>query len=556
MAKATAKIAKAPRSGSLYVSFEILQNGATLLNAERRVRRKGALALTAEGQTDLTIPYYPLPNQRHEFLRFDHGVPVLIAAHKWEGFCTSKGELIDIVRTDKGRREIPLHKGDYASICYEDLRVMVRIGPRRVAAKAPAKGTKSGYRRGLINHFFPTIEEKRMTLVGLMVASVIVGGFLFGLAKRPVVKPTRFDEITDTYMLPFVAPDHLRHGPEALQDNLDRRQLARSVIDYYQATTAILMGWEGGDARYLQPTSIELYQRLHADAAALRAEKFRRQEEVDRLQEMKSAAAIVAVPAVQGESMTGGMLRAIDKVVVMHQSFADILAAKREVGHAFSKDPEYSYDEYKSVNASKNEKAAEYLSKIRPWGRTPDEELMYREAEALAVVAARQQRKLTASRGSHPTSTPQPIGLGEGARFASFAYAVDFRLADEKLAKLEASEYGTAQPASGRATVREPLVGEIERDLIERFIQQHKFQLQLCYELALKRNELASGMMEWRWRIDSRGTISEIALVSSSIRDQRMTQCIRDKIAQWRFPRPRRGSVEISYPFEFAPSRG
>jgi hypothetical protein len=35
-----------------------------------------------------------------------------------------------------------------------------------------------------------------------------------------------------------------------------------------------------------------------------------------------------------------------------------------------------------------------------------------------------------------------------------------------------------------------------------------------------------------------------------------MEGCIRRKIATWRFPRPRRGAVEVSYPFEFAPSKG
>src|SRR4051812_48813293 len=80
---------------SLFVSFEVLQNGAALLHAERLVKRRGSLTLSSAAEGALVLPYYPLPNHHLEFIRFEKGVPILLAAHKWEGFCTSKGELID-----------------------------------------------------------------------------------------------------------------------------------------------------------------------------------------------------------------------------------------------------------------------------------------------------------------------------------------------------------------------------------------------------------------------------------------------------------------------------
>ena len=80
--------------------------------------------------------------------------------------------------------------------------------------------------------------------------------------------------------------------------------------------------------------------------------------------------------------------------------------------------------------------------------------------------------------------------------------------------------------------------------------------LQLCFELALRRNQNLKGSMEWQWRLDSRGKISEIELLDSTIQDRRMIRCVRKKIANWKFPRPKRGSVEIKYPFYFAPAKG
>ena len=110
--------------------------------------------------------------------------------------------------------------------------------------------------------------------------------------------------------------------------------------------------------------------------------------------------------------------------------------------------------------------------------------------------------------------------------------------------------------SSSTAVVDAPLHLTFDPNVVESFIRENKYQLQLCYELALRRNEVASGTMEWRWRIDSRGFISDVALLSSGIKDQRMATCIRQKISTWRFPRPRRGSVEVSYPFEFSPAKG
>jgi hypothetical protein len=182
---------------------------------------------------------------------------------------------------------------------------------------------------------------------------------------------------------------------------------------------------------------------------------------------------------------------------------------------------------------------------------------MYAEADAAARRAQNAQRRIAAAMGKRAQLDREddgPIAMPVGAKFASFVGGIDFSLADEKLYHLQASEYG--EPKAQHRGPKEPLVGQIDPNLIESFIKNNRYQLQLCYELALRRNELATGTMEWRWRIDSRGSISDVALVSSSIADQRMVECVKRKISAWRFPRPNRGSIEVSYPFEFAPTKG
>ena len=96
----------------------------------------------------------------------------------------------------------------------------------------------------------------------------------------------------------------------------------------------------------------------------------------------------------------------------------------------------------------------------------------------------------------------------------------------------------------------------MDKGAIRDYIEGNRYQLKLCYDVALRRDHAAQGTMEWSFRIDTRGQIYEIALISSTIKDEKMAQCIRQKLSKWRFPRPRHGSVEIRYPFQFAPAKG
>jgi hypothetical protein len=558
------RAAKAKRGASkmtgLDLHIEVLQNGATLVHKVKPLGRVGTLALTSASDGEFALPHYPIPQGKLEFLKRSGSGVTLIVDHQWEGFCTSKGELVHIERGDRGRQQLPLYKGDYASITHDDLRIMVKLIPHKKAKKAVGvKGTDARYRKGLVNLFFPTVEEKRGILLAALMALIILGGAGLGLKRRPVHRPAQLDQIGEPFMLPFIAPKHLETGPEALQENLDRRQNARSVLEYYQSFTAALMGWPHVDARLLLPTTIELYRDLHAAARAVASEKMRLQQEVDRLQGMKSDASVFPVPAVIGETMAGSMLRVIDKIDVMHAGLDKNLAAKREIIQTFPKDPEYSYEEYRNLSKV-DDKAQEYLSQIRPWQKFTDEEMMYAEAATLSKRAERVQRRMLRNKQASDMLSPDelpPIEIPAGAKFASFVGDVDMMELDEKIYQLQGSEYGVPQKVGpSAAIIKEPLVGQIDPKVVESFIRENKYQLQLCYELALRRNEGAAGTMEWRWRIDSRGSISDVALLSSSINDPRMATCIRQKISTWRFPRPRRGSVEVSYPFEFAPAKG
>jgi hypothetical protein len=559
----TLKTATKPRmvrsGGKLYAHVAVLQNGEPLVEATRKLRSHGTIAITSGSRGLLAIPHYPLPDGALDLVEMDKGRARLIVDAKWEGFCTSGGELVRLERSDRGRREVELGRGDYASIGRDDLRVMVRVDdrPRRRSfdQQDPVRALARDWRRSMIGHFFPSLEERRSLAIATLAALVVVGSFAAGLAMRPRGKPMSIEDIKDEYMVAFVAPEHLESAPETLQTNLDRSHFIHSVLVFYQAFTGLLIGAPRYDADLLLPTSVRLYEEVNAAAADALAVKRRKQQEIDGEQARLKDVAVLSVPSVLGESVSGRMLRTLDKIGIMQHAMALNLEAKRAIVPEFQADDPYDYDNYRDAPNGKkgNGKVPDAIKAIRVWEQSTDEEAMYLEAKDFATKArVIQNRQLPHGSTLTPLSAA-PLGLPDGSKYASFLGDIDFFLADEKLLQLQASEWGAPRKP---AKAKEALVGEIDPALIERYIKQNRYQLQLCYELALRRNEAASGTMEWRWRIDSRGVISDVALVASAIKDQSMIQCIQRKISAWSFPRPRRGSVEVSYPFEFSPSKG
>ncbi len=529
--------------------MEVLQNGAPLAASAKRLPRRGQLSLTVDSSSELSLPHYPLPNRQLDLLRFENGGATLIVGHRWEGFCTTAGAMVPIGRRQKGQQEFDLRRGDYASVGHDDLRVMIKIIDEAPDKHNQRVGSDPAYRRHILNLFFPTIEEKRSVLAAAAAATVIISCLCLGLLQRPVHRPESLREISTVYSLPFVSPAHLRTAPETLQSALDRRDYVGSVIDFYEHFVGTLMGWPTEAGSGVLPSTAALYRDVFSDQRQQLAENAARQNEVDRLQGMKQDTGVFAIPAVEGETANGSMLRLIDKIGILQTAMIENLGSKRQILGSFLHDPNYDFEAYKELPKN-GAHAQEYLEKmsksLRPLG---DEDRMYLEAAGLAESAARGQRRLPAA-----PAIKAPIGLSPGVRYASFVLGRSLNISDEKINQIDAQVFGVVKDQPIK--VPEPLSGDIEPDLVERFIRQNKFQLQLCYDLALRRNEAIAGTMEWRWRIDARGSISDVALVSSNIRDQRMAQCIRQKIGSWRFPRPRRGSVEISYPFEFTPRRG
>lgn len=535
----------------LFVHIKVLQSGTTLASVEKPLRREN-LKLQSSGDGPLVLPHYSIPNNSYEFLVCGKNTAKLVVEHSWEGFATSRGELKQVTRQEKGQSVIEMGKGDYASITHNDLRIMIKITTDRPkAAKKDRAFINKSYKGSFTGLFVGQGSERFVLGIAVAISAIIIGGFALGLMNRPFFKPQTLADVRPEYAIPFVHPEHFITAPEAMQVNYNRVNPVRSVINYYAAVTENLIGDEIRHPEMLFATSIERSRQQHQAVHDELTDYKRKQRDVQDHVKARGGAAMLAIPAVTGETMVGSMRRVIDKVNIMHEHYRLSLAERRAVTEAFPKQREYTFDDYKS-DGSGNEALKQFGQSVSSaFNPESSESVMYREASELGKKAEISQLMMKPA----ATEFREPIRFNHGGSFATFLSDVDFAYLDDRLKTMTGVPYSDKPQPKNEASPA-PRPGSIAPALVEKFINQHKFQLQICYEQSLRRNDGAVGEMEWRWTITPRGTVTGIALARSTIKDKKLEACIKEKMKSWQFPSPDRGSVEISYPFVFSPNKG
>ena len=546
-------MAKSSKSKSkLYLYIKVLQNGATLAAVEKDLQKEH-LKITSKGSGPLVLPFYPITNTQYEFLSCTKSGAKLIIEHGWEGFATTRGELVPISRQEKGQSTIDMMLGDYASITHNDLRIMVKItNEKPKAVKKPKSGISKSYKGGLLSLHLANKTERIAFGCALMVGTVVIGSFVFGLMGRKIFKPQNIAEIRPEFSMPFVHPKHFETAPEALQKNYNRLNPVRSVIDYYSAVAESMTGMDIRNERLLFPSSVaNSAEMLDNQAALIRSFAEKQADTRDHIK-ARGKTTMVAIPAVVGESMIGTMQRVIDKLDIMQEGFEYSLKARRVVSEEFPKEIEYTYDDYR--NAGKGNDALKKFGESVSAAFNPEtsEGQMYLDAMKLGKTAQIAQIHLK----KKATTFEEPIRFQPDSTFATYLSDFDFQNLDDRLKQMQGMGFASKPTSQQLEKVAVAKTGTIEKALVERFINQHKFQLQICYEQSLRRNDKAVGTMEWRWTINSRGVVSGVELASSTIKDKKLEKCIKEKMSTWQFPNPQNGSVEISYPFVFSPNKG
>jgi outer membrane biosynthesis protein TonB len=96
--------------------------------------------------------------------------------------------------------------------------------------------------------------------------------------------------------------------------------------------------------------------------------------------------------------------------------------------------------------------------------------------------------------------------------------------------------------------------GSLEKDVIRRVIQRHIGEVKRCYEAQLEKDKDLAGKIMVRFLIGVEGKVTESGIQESTLKSPAAEKCIADAVRGWEFPRPRGGTVAVSYPFVLASS--
>ena len=99
----------------------------------------------------------------------------------------------------------------------------------------------------------------------------------------------------------------------------------------------------------------------------------------------------------------------------------------------------------------------------------------------------------------------------------------------------------------------DPLTGPVSltNEEVLKVIRANLAQIRHCYEQTLQRSPNTEGRIKVRFSIGDGGRVSQQGILEDAIGDTQLNGCIQGKIARWKFPLPRAGVVNVSYPFDF-----
>lgn len=95
----------------------------------------------------------------------------------------------------------------------------------------------------------------------------------------------------------------------------------------------------------------------------------------------------------------------------------------------------------------------------------------------------------------------------------------------------------------------------IDADAIRRLIRKNKNAIRGCYERALTQNKNTSGKVVLNWKITDGGKMISPKVVSSTLNNSQVEQCVISRLMVLTFPAPGPNEIaEVSYPFVFSRS--
>lgn len=539
------------------LTCRILQNGRIVKTFETPFDENGHFFITSNVDDPLGITLYPLSRPISVFTTSKNGTYIEID-HPWEGFIQSGGEVLEVKGYHQLGKSFRFSPGDIASLGWNDLRFLAKVEPRgKSRRKWPVPKFLPGDLRGsFISDWFGDAPIRKASVYAVVASLVSAAIFYSAVIFTQKERPREFEQLPLSYLGSFISPDHLVHAPETLQDLLNPDDLIGSIVKFYRNLTWLLLGTTSGEI----PAISETFERL------VESEKIEVEEEFERYLAIKKGEntrilsvpgrSLLAVPAVKRISKRETILSLIERIYLMHESYGYTAKQKVDLISKFEKETGYKWDEYERKAKSSATRGSALFSSMQGGFQRDRENLTAYELASVLGDEIRIMQNYYLSQLDEGTElsidTLDQVYMKFSDHHMDFTIPLEKISLGEKENKLVASTFGSSPI---KRTV-EPLIGSINEEKVQTVISRGKFQVQLCYESALRRNQSLKGNMAWQWRIDTRGEISDIELMNSELSDNSLVRCVRRKIAAWKFPPAKVGSVKIFHQFKFKPIKG
>lgn len=534
-----------------FLHVSVYWGGAELGSFSKPLARAGGVTAGKGFLADIKSVIWPRWDNL-EIVRKTKSGLILNPNVPWDGvISTARGT--HVLHALKPTRKIfEISAGTSASLRLDDMSIAIRVGPvHKLAEKRlpPAKGYRASP--------FSMLADRPIEWTVLAVAFIAAG--IIALSARSTLKSRDNDtfnglaELPAVNLLPFISQKHLAEAPNVIQFSLDRFDYVHNVWRYYTEFARTLGFGEPQSEKPLLFESVasEYKQLLSDQLATIKSAEARQVSEIKATSPRRG---LISVPTVKGESIDGKVLRILDKISLLSAASQEIATKRINVSETFEKDLGLVKEEKeeKPSNEAFEKIAQGYL------GIESDDKMQASLAKSSAARAALSQIDLFGEdrlRFGAVDCCDKPAGAPLNQSGLTWLSPSDSYGGEPlTVATLKVSTWGS--PTSDNPRIEEPMAGKLAPALVERTISAGRYQLRLCYELALRRNQALKGSMEWRWQIDTQGRISNLDLLQTSIKDDELVRCVYDKIANWKFPKPKGGSVEIRYPFEFSRDKG
>lgn len=102
--------------------------------------------------------------------------------------------------------------------------------------------------------------------------------------------------------------------------------------------------------------------------------------------------------------------------------------------------------------------------------------------------------------------------------------------------------------------VPEGTSGRLPPETIQEVVRSRHAELEGCYQLGAGRHPQLGGRITFTFAIGVGGEVTELRVADNSLPDCGVVRCMRDAMAQSRFPPPEGGTVAVQYPITFEPA--